>query len=89
MYEVTAETPLSMEDLERKKKFDRLQKLMDRCVSSAYTNYVDSIYRKKEFLELKQAKSMLQQESMRRTDELSRLYLSYPAISCVEVEKPH
>ena len=84
MYEVTAETPLSMEDLERKKKFDRLQKLMDRCVSSAYTNYVDSIYRKKEFLELKQAKSMLQQESMRRTDELSRLYLSYPAISCVE-----
>ena len=84
MYEVTVETPLSMEDLERKKKFDRLQKLMDRCVSSAYTNYVDSIYRKKEFLELKQAKSMLQQESMRRTDELSRLYLSYPAISCVE-----
>lgn len=73
-----------MEDLEIKKRFEIVQRVMNLCISSLYTFYEESIIRKKSVLEFSRLKSMLQDESIRITDELSQLYLTYPVIACVQ-----
>lgn len=72
-----------MEDLELKQRFDSVQRLVDTCVSSIYYAYTENIIRKRNMLERSKLKTLLQEEALRASDELARLYLTYPVISCV------
>lgn len=65
-------------------KLDKVQKLLSYCFTQAYNVLIGNVMRKKVCIDNIQLKDILQKEYIRITDELSYIYLNYPALACVE-----
>ena len=73
-----------MENDYLKIQLDSIQRILNYCVTKTYNVLIGSILRKKNCISNIQFKHFLQKEYIRVTDELSSIYLNYPALSCVE-----
>ena len=73
-----------MENDHLKIQLDSIQRILNYCVTQTYNVLIGSILRKKNCINNIQLKEILQKEYIRITDELSPIYLNYPALSCVE-----
>ena len=65
-------------------KLDKVQKLLSYCITQTYNVLIGNVMRKKGCIDNIQLKDILQKEYIRITDELSYIYLNYPALACVE-----
>ena len=65
-------------------KLDKVQKLLSYCITQTYNVLIGNVMRKKGYIDNIQLKDILQKEYIRITDELSYIYLNYPALACVE-----
>ena len=73
-----------MENDHLKIQLDSIQRILNYCVTQTYNVLIGNILRKKSCISNIQLKDILQKEYIRITDELSSIYLNYPALSCVE-----
>ena len=73
-----------MEDNSLKIQLDSIQRILSYCITQTYKVLIGNILRKKSCISNVQLKEMLQKEYIRITDELSFIYLTYPALACVE-----
>ena len=73
-----------MENDHLKIQLDNIQRILNYCVTQTYNVLIGSILRKKNCISNVQLKEILQKEYIRITDELSSIYLNYPALACVE-----
>ena len=73
-----------MVNCDLKIKLDKVQKLLSYCITQTYNILIGNIMRKKGCISNMQLKEILQKEYIRVTDELSSIYLNYPALACVE-----
>ena len=65
-------------------QLDSIQRILIYCITQTYNVLIGNILRKKSCISNVQLKEMLQKEYIRITDELSSIYLNYPALACVE-----
>ena len=73
-----------MENDHLKIQLDSIQRILNYCVTQTYNVLIGNILRKKSCINNIQLKEILQKEYIRITDELSSIYLNYPALACVE-----
>lgn len=73
-----------MEDNSLKIQLDSIQQILSYCIIQAYNVLIGNILRKKSCISNIQLKEILEKEYIRITDELSSIYLNYPALACVE-----
>ena len=73
-----------MENDNLKIQLDSIQRILSYCITQTYNVLIGNILRKKGCINNIQFKEILQKEYIRITDELSSIYLNYPALSCVE-----
>ena len=73
-----------MENDHLKIQLDSIQRILSYCITQTYNVLIGNILRKKGCINNIQFKEILQKEYIRITDELSSIYLNYPALSCVE-----
>ena len=73
-----------MENDNLKIQLDSIQRILNYCVTQTYNVLIGSILRKKNCISNIQFKHFLQKEYIRVTDELSSIYLNYPALACIE-----
>ena len=73
-----------MENDNLKMQLDSIQQILSYCITQTYNVLIGNILRKKSFISNIQLKEILQREYIRITDELSSIYLNYPALACVE-----
>ena len=71
----------TMDGLELKPKFDRLQELFNRCVNHAFRVLTDRITTKSAYLDCDQMQELEKQEYIHTADELAQLYLRYSVLS--------
>ena len=65
-------------------QLDSIQRILSYCITQTYNVLIGNILRKKGCINNIQFKEILQKEYIRMTDELSSIYLNYPALACVE-----
>lgn len=65
-------------------QLDNIQRILSYCITHTYNVLIGNILRKKSCISNIQFKEILQKEYIRITDELSSIYLNYPALACVE-----
>ena len=65
-------------------QLDSIQRILSYCITQTYNVLIGNILRKKSCISNIQFKEILQKEYIRITDELSSIYLNYPALACVE-----
>ena len=65
-------------------QLDSIQRILSYCITQAYNVLIGNILRKKSCINNVQLKEILQKEYIRITEELSSIYLNYPALACVE-----
>ena len=73
-----------MENDNLKIQLDNIQRILNYCVTQTYNVLIGSILKKKNCISNVQLKEILQKEYIRITDELSSIYLNYPALAYVE-----
>lgn len=73
-----------MEDNSLKIQLDSIQQILSYCITQTYNVLVGNVLRKKGCINNMQLKEILQKEYIQITDELSSIYLNYPALACVE-----
>ena len=73
-----------MEDNRLEIQLTKIQSFVDHCVMQTFNILIGNIMRKKECIGLILLKEMLQNEFLQITDNLSSIYMKYPALSCVE-----
>ena len=73
-----------MENGNLKIQLDSIQRILNYCITQTYNVLIGNILRKKGCINNIQFKEILQKEYIRITDELSSIYLNYPALACVE-----
>uniref|UniRef100_A0AB33J9Q9 RteC protein n=1 Tax=Prevotella sp. GTC17259 TaxID=3236795 RepID=A0AB33J9Q9_9BACT len=73
-----------MENDSLKIQLDSIQRILSYCITQTYNVLIGNILRKKSCISNIQLKDILQKEYIRITDELSSIYLNYPALACVE-----
>ncbi|MCE2616296.1 hypothetical protein [Phocaeicola oris] len=73
-----------MENDNLKIQLDSIQQILSYCITQAYNILIGNVLRKKGCISDMQLKEILQKEYIRITDELSFIYLNYPALACVE-----
>ena len=73
-----------MENDNLKIQLDSIQRILSYCITQTYNVLIGNILRKKGCINNIQFKEILQKEYIRITDELSSIYLNYPALACVE-----
>ena len=73
-----------MENDHLKIQLDSIQRILSYCITQTYNVLIGNILRKKGCINNIQFKEILQKEYIRITDELSSIYLNYPALACVE-----
>lgn len=73
-----------MENGSLKIQLDSIQRILSYCITQTYNVLIGNILRKKSCISNVQLKEILQKEYIRITDELSSIYLNYPALACVE-----
>ena len=73
-----------MEDNSLKIQLDSIQQILSYCITQTYNVLIGNVLRKKGCISNIQLKEILQKEYIRITDELSSIYLNYPALACVE-----
>lgn len=73
-----------MEKDSLKIQLDSIQRILSYCITQTYNVLIGNILRKKSCISNIQLKEILQKEYIRITDELSSIYLNYPALACVE-----
>ena len=73
-----------MENDNLKIQLNSIQQILSYCITQTYNVLIGNILRKKSFISNIQLKEILQREYIRITDELSSIYLNYPALACVE-----
>ena len=73
-----------MENDNLKIQLDNIQRILSYCITQTYNVLIGNILRKKSCISNIQFKEILQKEYIRITDELSSIYLNYPALACVE-----
>lgn len=73
-----------MENDSLKIQLDSIQRILNYCITQTYNVLIGNILRKKSCISNIQLKEILQKEHIRITDELSSIYLTYPALACVE-----
>ena len=73
-----------MENDNLKIQLDSIQRILSYCITQTYNVLIGNILRKKGCINNIQFKEILQKEYIRMTDELSSIYLNYPALACVE-----
>lgn len=73
-----------MENDNLKIQLDSIQRILSYCITQTYNVLIGNILRKKSCINNIQFKEILQKEYIRITDELSYIYLNYPALACVE-----
>jgi len=73
-----------MENGNLKIQLDSIQRILNYCVTQTYNVLIGSILRKKCCINNIQFQEILQKEYIRITDELSSIYLNYPALAYVE-----
>ena len=73
-----------MENDNLKIQLDSIQRILSYCITQTYNVLIGNILRKKSCINNIQFKEILQKEYIRITDELSSIYLNYPALACVE-----
>ena len=73
-----------MENDNLKIQLDNIQRILSYCITQTYNVLIGNILRKKSYISNIQFKEILQKEYIRITDELSSIYLNYPALACVE-----
>ena len=73
-----------MENDNLKIQLDNIQRILSYCITQTYNVLIGNILRKKGCINNIQFKEILQKEYIRVTDELSSIYLNYPALACVE-----
>ena len=73
-----------MENDNLKIQLDSIQRILSYCITQTYNVLIGNILRKKSCINNIQFQEILQKEYIRITDELSSIYLNYPALSCVE-----
>ncbi len=73
-----------MENDNLKIQLDSIQRILSYCITQTYNVLIGNILRKKGCINNIQFKEILQKEYIRVTDELSSIYLNYPALACVE-----
>lgn len=71
----------TMDGMELKPKFDRLQELFNRCVNHAFRVLTDRITIKSAYLDFDQMQELEKLEYIRTADELAQLYLRYSVLS--------
>lgn len=65
-------------------QLDSIQRILNYCITQTYNVLIGNILRKKSCINNIQFQEILQKEYIRITDELSSIYLNYPALACVE-----
>ena len=73
-----------MENGNLKIQLDSIQRILSYCITQTYNVLIGNILRKKSCVSNMQFKEILQKEYIRITDDLSSIYLNYPALTCVE-----
>ena len=73
-----------MENDNLKIQLDSIQRILSYCITQTYNVLIGNILRKKSCINNIQFQEILQKEYIRITDELSSIYLNYPALACVE-----
>ena len=73
-----------MENDNLKIQLDNIQRILSYCITQTYNVLIGNILRKKSCINNIQFQEILQKEYIRITDELSSIYLNYPALACVE-----
>ena len=73
-----------MENDNLKIQLDSIQRILSYCITQTYNVLIGNILRKKSCINNIQLKEILQKEYIRITDELSSIYLNYPALAYVE-----
>lgn len=73
-----------MEDNRLEIQLTKIQSFVDHCVMQTFNILIGNIMRKKECIGLILLKERLQNEFLQITDNLSSIYMKYPALSCVE-----
>ena len=73
-----------MENDNLKIQLDSIQRILNYCITQTYNVLIGNILRKKSCVSNMQFKEILQKEYIRITDDLSSIYLNYPALACVE-----
>ena len=73
-----------MENGNLKIQLDSIQRILSYCITQTYNVLIGNILRKKSCISNIQLKDILQKEYIRITDDLSSIYLNYPALTCVE-----
>ena len=73
-----------MENDSVKIQLDSIQRILNYCITQTYNALIGNILRKKSCVSNMQFKEILQKEYIRITDDLSSIYLNYPALTCVE-----
>ena len=73
-----------MEDNKLEIQLTKIQSFVDHCVMQTFNILIGNIMRKKECIGLILLKERLQNEFLQITDNLSSIYMKYPALSCVE-----
>ena len=73
-----------MVNCDLKIKLDKVQKILSYCITQTYNVLIGNVMRKKGCIDDIQLKEILQKEYIRITDDLSSIYLNYPALTCVE-----
>ena len=73
-----------MENDSLKIQLGSIQQILSYCITQTYNVLIGNILRKKSCISNIQLKEILQKEYIRITDELSFIYLTYPALACVE-----
>ena len=73
-----------MVNCDLKIKLDKVQKILSYCITQTYNVLIGNVLRKKGCISNIQLKEILQKEYIRITNELSSIYLNYPALACVE-----
>ena len=73
-----------MENGNLKIQLDSIQRILSYCITQTYNVLIGNILRKKSCISNIQLKDILQKEYIRITDELSSIYMNYPALVCVE-----
>ena len=65
-------------------QLDSIQRILNYCITQTYNVLIGNILRKKSCVSNVQFKEILKKEYIRITDDLSSIYLNYPALTCVE-----
>ena len=73
-----------MENGNLKIQLDSIQRILSYCITQTNNVLIGDMLGKKSCISNIQLKEILQNEYIRMADELSSIYLNYPALACVE-----